>query len=104
MNNLFGGFDLTMGSKPKVDPKVLIYMKNMQKLQNLISIQENDDITFSGGCEAGYYTSYSGDAIIFGVGDLALAHKPNEFVEINEYKNYTNKLLNILQKINFVYY
>ena len=24
MNNLFGGFDLTMGSKPKVDPNILI--------------------------------------------------------------------------------
>ena len=101
IKNKYSGLEYKLQNTLKIPA---FYMKNMQKLQNLISIQENEDVTFSGGCEAGYYTSYSGDAMIFGVGDLALAHKPNEFVEINEYKNYTNKLLNILQKINFVYY
>ena len=80
------------------------YIKNMQKIKNLIKITKNEDIVFGGGCEAGYLTSYSGDAIIFGVGDLALAHKPNEFVEIEEYKTYTKKFLKLLQKISKIYY
>lgn len=59
---------------------------------------------FSGGCEAGYYTSYSGDAIIFGVGDLSLAHKPNEYVVIDEYYAYSNKLLSVLNYVEKDYY
>lgn len=52
---------------------------------------------FSGGCEAGYFQSYSGDAILFGVGDLNLAHKPNEFVVKEEYYQYQNKLIELLE-------
>ena len=60
--------------------------------------------TFSGGCEAGYYTSYSGDAVIFGVGDLSLAHKPNEYVEEREYFEYSKKLLQVLEYIKKYYF
>lgn len=59
---------------------------------------------FSGGCEAGYYTSYSGDAVIFGVGDLSLAHKPNEFVVIDEYERYSQKLLPVLKSVENKYF
>lgn len=59
---------------------------------------------FSGGCEAGYYTSYSGDAIIYGVGDLSLAHKPNEYVNIFEYNEYSDKLIAVLKSIEKYYY
>ena len=52
---------------------------------------------FSGGCEAGYLQTYSGDAILFGVGDLNLAHKPNEFVVKKEYKIYTQKLIEMFE-------
>ena len=51
---------------------------------------------FAGGCEAGYYQKYSGDAILFGVGDLNLAHKPNEYVVIKEYEYYSNKFLELI--------
>lgn len=54
---------------------------------------------FSGGCEAGYYTAYSGDAVIFGVGDLSLAHKPNEYVVKDEYYDYSQKFLSVLQSV-----
>lgn len=54
---------------------------------------------FSGGCEAGFYQSLSGDAIIFGVGDIDLAHKPNEFVVIDEYKKYSDLLLKMIDKL-----
>lgn len=52
---------------------------------------------FSGGCEAGYYQAYSGDAFLFGVGNLSLAHKPNEYVVIEDYNSYSNLFKNLLK-------
>ena len=79
-------------------------MKDNDKLLN-ISKKLNIKIgNFSGGCEAGYYSNYYGDCIIFGVGDLSLAHKPNEFVDINEYASYSNKLLSVLNCIKGSYF
>lgn len=52
---------------------------------------------FSGGCEAGYFKELSGEAIIFGVGSLSLAHKPNEFVSITEFEDYALKLIRLLE-------
>ena len=51
---------------------------------------------FRGGCEAGYLQQVGGDAFVFGVGDLNLAHKPNEFVEINQLKTYNQKLMQMI--------
>ena len=59
---------------------------------------------FSGGCEAGFFTSYSGQAVIFGVGDLALAHKPNEYVIKNEYYKYSNTLFLLIDEIIKAYF
>lgn len=55
---------------------------------------------FQGGCEAGYYQSLGGEALVFGCGDLSLAHKPNEFLEIskyNQYDKYFKKIIFILE-------
>ena len=51
---------------------------------------------FRGGCEAGYLQQVGGDAFVFGVGDLNLAHKPNEFVEIDQLKTYNQKLMQMI--------
>ncbi len=74
-----------------------------EKIQNIAQELELDVDSFSGGCEAGYYTEYSGDAVIFGVGDLALAHKPNEFVDVSEYGSYSAKLISLLQCLTKYY-
>jgi len=79
-------------------------MLDNEKLQN-ISKETNIDIKpFIGGCEAGYYTNYCGDALIFGVGDLILAHKPNEYVVIEEYLSYSQKLMEVLRLITKYYF
>ena len=59
---------------------------------------------FNGGCEAGYYEAYSGDAILFGVGDLSLAHKPNEYMVISDYYKYNEKLVEMIDEIVRLYY
>ena len=73
----------------------------IQKIANELGIKTN---TFSGGCEAGYYKEYSGDALIFGVGDLSLAHKPNEYVVVDEYNDYCKKIIDVLSKIKKYYF
>lgn len=79
-------------------------MEDNLKIKNIAKELNVKTNSFSGGCEAGYYTEYSGDAIIFGVGDIALAHKPNEYVEIEEYDKYSNQLISILNCIKKYYY
>lgn len=82
----------------------IIKLLEIPPLQNLsnplitnISQKLNLNISkFNGGCEAGYYQKYSGDAIIFGVGDLNLAHKPNEYVVIEEYYKYAKLLIDVI--------
>ena len=56
--------------------------------------------SFSGGCEAGYYENYSGNAILFGTGNMDLAHKPNEYMIINDYYKYNQLLLNMIDELN----
>jgi len=68
--------------------------KNIKDIANLLGVKIGD---FSGGCEAGYYKNYSGEAIIFGVGDISLAHKPNEYVVKSEYEKYSKLLLKLIK-------
>lgn len=74
-------------------------MLNNNKIKEIAKTLDIKINSFSGGCEAGYYTAYSGDAIIFGVGDLALAHKPNEYVVVKEYFDYSNQLMKVLNSV-----
>lgn len=79
-------------------------MLENEKLNKLAKDLNIATASFSGGCEAGYYTDYSGDAVVFGVGDLALAHKPNEYVVVSEYETYSKQLLLVLNKLETLYF
>ena len=78
--------------------------KNKMNIESLCSSLNLEIENFSGGCEAGYYENYSGDAILFGVGDLSLAHKPNEYMLIEDYEKYNEIFLNLLDKVGQIYY
>lgn len=67
-----------------------------QKIVRDLNLNESE---FQGGCEAGFYQTLGGSAIIFGVGNLSLAHKPNEFVVLSELEQYSKKLLEIISKV-----
>ena len=79
-------------------------MTNNQKIKAIANRLGIKISHFQGSCEAGYYTAYSGDAVIFGVGDLSLSHKPNEYVEIKEYNVYSNQLIDVIEKIKELYF
>ena len=104
INTLICEYD---GLKVELQNELKIPAFNMMENKKIKTIAKQLDIkinSFTGGCEAGYYTQYSGDAIIFGVGDIALAQKPNEYVEIDEYNKYSNKILSVLNEIKKYYY
>ena len=73
--------------------------KNSEVVYNLKESLGLKVSKFSGGCEAGYYQALGGDAIIFGVGDIALAHKPNEYVVKEEYYKYSALLIEVLKNL-----
>ena len=68
----------------------------IEEILKVFSLQENK---FVGGCEAGYYQALGGDAIVFGVGDLTLAHKPNEYLVLDEFERYSKRFLKLLKAI-----
>ena len=73
----------------------------IKELANCLNIKQG---VFTGACEMGYYAEYAGDGVIFGVGDLALAHKPNEYVETEEYITYSQKLIDVITKVKDLYF
>lgn len=78
--------------------------KNINNIKELAKTLELNLGMFSGGCEAGYYEEYSGEAMLFGLGDLSLAHKPNEYMNIDSYSLYNKRLLNLLDVVQMMYY
>ena len=95
------------GLKIEISKLYSIPSFDMTQNEKIVSIAKELNIKtdiFSGGCEAGYYTNYSGDAVIYGVGDLSLAHKPNEYVEAEEYKAYSKRFIEVLNCINKYYF
>ena len=76
--------------------------KNIDAINKLSSSLNLKTSKFNGGCEAGYYEQYSGNAILFGVGDLSMAHKPNECMTISNYYKYNAILLKMIEKIQTI--
>ena len=75
---------------------ILPFDNNAKKFIKLCKELEVKKKVFVGGCEAGYFQALGGSAIVCGVGELSLAHKPNEYVEIDELKLYFSKLCKII--------
>lgn len=73
--------------------------RDSQKIKGLLSVFNLAENNFVGGCEAGYYQALGGEAIVFGVGDLTLAHKPNEYLVIDEFERYSKRLIKLLKAI-----
>ena len=91
----------------KISIKNTLSIPALEKRANLIT---NDIINkfslteseFVGGCEAGYFQALGGEAFLLGVGDLALAHKPNEYLSVEDYFKYNKLLLEILRTISAI--
>lgn len=76
---------------------VLPLEKSTHKFIDQICAEFNlDESEFGAACEAGYFKGVSDEIFVFGVGDLGLAHKPNEFVNLAEFDTYNALFMNIL--------
>lgn len=73
---------------------------NSKLIKSICKEIESQEDVFTAGCEAGYFQSLGGDAIVFGVGDLSLAHKPNEFVNLAEFDEYNEKFMKVMKYIS----
>lgn len=93
--------EIKMTKELEIPPLSCKNKNNIEKICYNLNLKID---SFSGGCEAGYYQNYSGDAILFGVGDLNLAHKPNEYMVIEDYKKYNKIFMKLIAEINKMYY
>lgn len=91
---------ISINNELKIPP---LSCKNLEKIESLSKNLDLNVGIFKGGCEAGYYEEYSGDAVLFGVGDLSLAHKPNEYLVVENYKKYNKKLIELLNEVKEIY-
>ena len=89
----YDGSKIVLSQKLNIPP---LERKNRKLVEAICSKFKLKEKSFTGGCEAGYFQAIGGDAFIFGVGDLAPAHKPNEFVNIDEYNKYSQLLMKVL--------
>lgn len=93
----YNGVKIELNQELSILPLENIKPKTIKNLCKDLELEEN---SFVGGCEAGYYQKLGGNAIVFGVGNLDLAHKPNEFAEIQELSSYYDKLESIINLVN----
>lgn len=96
LKNSYSGCQITLTqtlSIPALEKNINGKINNIIKKFNLIETE------FVGGCEAGYFQALGGDAFLFGAGDLSLAHKPNEFLNVDNFKIYNKQFLKILNYI-----
>ena len=91
----YKGSKIVLENQMKILP---LEYKNPKLIENLCKKFNLENNKFIGGCEAGYYQQLGGDAFVFGVGDLALAHKPNEFASISEFEKYQDLLVSVLKE------
>lgn len=96
----YRGLEVELTQKLAIPAFNMIENEKVNRIAQMLNIKTD---AFLGGCEAGYYTAYSGDAVIFGVGDLSLAHKPNEYVVKSEYYDYSKQFLLVLQAVEKYY-
>ena len=93
LKQLYAGCQINLKNKLVILP---LENKNSDFLLGLMVKYDIEEGSFKGGCEAGFFQELGGDAVIFGVGDLELAHKPNEFMKIDDYFCYNELLIQVL--------
>lgn len=93
----YAGCEITLKTQLRIPPLEKRDDELIAKICKSLGVKEKD---FIGACEAGYYQSVGGSAIVFGVGDLALAHKPNEFVRLAEFDNYEVKFIKLIDLLS----
>jgi len=72
-------------------------------LKEFIAENNLEECEFKAASEAGYFCCLGGTAILFGAGDLTLAHKADEYLDLNKFEKYNNLFMLLMQKLNRCY-
>ncbi|MSO93698.1 MAG: M20 family peptidase [Rhodospirillales bacterium] len=68
-----------------------------------ITGEKHDPVGLSGGCDLVHFRSIGASGVVMGPGSLAVAHKPNEFIPINEFIDasliYRDTVLRLLHEV-----
>lgn len=98
LENKYKGCNITIKQTMSA---VLPLEKSAHKFIDQICDKFNlEESEFGAACEAGYFKDISEEIFVFGVGDLGLAHKPNEFVNLAEFDRYNALFMDILNSAN----
>ncbi len=89
----YNGCDIKVENALSIPP---LEKNNPELIKSLCTKYGVNEKLFQGGCEAGYYQALGGDAIVCGVGDLKLAHKPNEFAIVDEFEKYSDRFVSFI--------
>ena len=73
------------------------FTKSADKKLNKVYSKLGTPQIYSASTEAGFYEELGAKPIIFGVGDINNVHKENEYIELNEFNSYNQKLFDIIK-------
>lgn len=73
--------------------------KNADLINKICKEFNKLEVPFTGACEGGYFQEICNNAFIYGVGDLALCHQPNEHAKISEFLSYNKNFVEFVTKI-----
>ncbi len=75
--------------------------QNSDIIAKLISKLNLEEGKFNADAEAGrFQDGLNSTAFLFGAGNLSLSHKPNEYLELRQYKRYNELLIDMLKIIS----
>jgi len=97
LENEYSGSKITINNKLVIPPLEKVNPLITNSLIKDLNLTEGE---FIGGCEAGYFSELGGEAILFGTGDISLAHKPNEYMNVQDFYRYNDTFMKIIEKIN----
>ena len=98
LKKLYLGCEIEL--KPSLEILPFNNYETNKYIKEIASTLKLETTEFKGGCEAGFYQSVGGEALVFGCGDLSLAHKPNEYLEIKKYEEYDKYFKQIIKIVD----
>lgn len=98
--------DEYLGSEIKIYNTLVIpeLEKKEDRIINEFIVEQNLSVCeFKAASEAGYFQRLGGVALLFGAGDLNLAHKADEYLVLDDYKKYNELFRALLLKFDTYY-
>lgn len=90
----YKGIEIEYNLVFEIPPFVKIADKKLNKVYSKLGGTPN---TYMASTEAGFYQDMGAKVVIFGVGDIQNVHKEDEYINIEEFNSYNQKLFEIIK-------